>query len=447
MKHRILIIAKRSMKAEALIRYWPSDNWDLYLYTQRKKEWFPGMAEQFGDKWLALAPAKNNGFAAEAAIAKKQAIAANPLAAGRKKVRKFLHTKLIRFYDQKLLNWAIPSIKDLNSITKKVTPDLVLSIYEPLAANLIARKVSALRDIPWIVYFRDHCTTYNEMLRVPGLWHLQSAYDRRIHAPMSSLVGVSPQFVDILNRFYHLPASRCHVITGGYDDRYLPEKIKARCLQRRQRPISKRSADSSSSSRLKVNYIGMIYGHRIKPLITFLKALQMLSQKGVPIELRLVLSNASYLFPTEVRLMIEQLKRDGITLLFDDVRIAYNQALEILDSSDVNVILEGMDPPHSTAGTLTLKIFDLMMIANPGIAVCGSSLPIGDYLRETGIGTDFESVDGVVRALQEVWMWQQGGDPPAWYSPNPAAIEQYSCRAMAQKMSELSQDVLTTYAR
>ena len=60
MKRKVLLIANYSVKAEAFARYWPGDRWDLYLYTYQKNEWFPGMSERFGDKWIARLPEKNN---------------------------------------------------------------------------------------------------------------------------------------------------------------------------------------------------------------------------------------------------------------------------------------------------------------------------------------------------------------------------------------------------
>jgi len=82
-----------------------------------------------------------------------------------------------------------------------------------------------------------------------------------------------------------------------------------------------------------------------------------------------------------------------------------------------------------------------MMIAKPAIAICASSLPIGDYMRETGIGIDCNNVDQVVKSLVEIWEWKKGGETPSWYSPISGAIEQYTFRSMAEKMSELCEEV------
>ena len=82
-----------------------------------------------------------------------------------------------------------------------------------------------------------------------------------------------------------------------------------------------------------------------------------------------------------------------------------------------------------------------MMVAKPVIAICAASLPIGDCLRETGIGTDCKDVQQIVTTLEELWQWKKGGKPPDWYSPDAEAIEQYSYSSMAQKMSELCEEV------
>ena len=56
MKHKALLIANYSVKAEAFVRYWPEGKWDLHLYTYKKNEWFPGMSERFDGKWIAHIP-------------------------------------------------------------------------------------------------------------------------------------------------------------------------------------------------------------------------------------------------------------------------------------------------------------------------------------------------------------------------------------------------------
>ena len=443
MKHKVLLIANYSVKAEAFVRYWPEGKWDLHLYTYKKNEWFPGMSERFDGKWIAHIPKNtDHRYVGDRSTKKKRKL--NNRKAYRikkRKVRRFLQHRLMRFHRQNVFTWAYPTILELRSIKNWINPDLVISIYEPLGANLIARKISKFYGIPWIAYFRDHCTTYRELIRVPGFWHLHSVFDRWIHSSANRLVGVSQQFVDILSSYYNIPQKKAHVITGGFDDSYLPLDIRDRCIKRKfkQRLLSVNKPKQSLP--LRVSYIGKLYKHQIESLLLFFDSLLVVSNNNVPVEFRLVLSNASYVFPKKVRLAIEELRRAGITLNFSPFRIDYQKALETLEASDVNIILEGMKPPHDTAGTITGKIFDLMMIAQPVIAICASSLPIGDYLHETGIGINCENTEGVVRALMEVWQSKQGENIPNWYSPDGYAIEQYSYSSMAKKMHNLCEDL------
>lgn len=445
MRKRVLLITKRCVNAEALVRFWPQDNWDLCLYTYHKKEWFPGMAKQMGKKWIAHHSDFDNkgsggGFPKGS---QKQPGLKQTYRQKTRGLRKFIHHNLWRLYDQQLLKWALPSMRKTNSIAKQIQPDLVLSIYEPLASNLIARRIAALCRVPWIAYFRDHCTTYNELYRVPVLWQLQSTYDVHLHAPMDRLVGVSSQFVDILRKFYNVPADRSYVITGGFDDNDLPVAIRENCIQRRRRKLSPVAALANQPRRLLLSYVGALYGHRVEPLVVLLNALEVLKDKGIPCELQLVLNKASHFLPAWVHDKIERGKAQGLIQDFGSARIPHSQALKMTDAADVNLILEGMRPPHSTAGTITWKIFELMMIAKPAVAICAPSLPIGDYLREAGIGVDGNDVGSVVDRILEIWHWAHGGNPPNWYAPVEQAIEQYSFRGMAAKMNAVLEQ---TYA-
>jgi hypothetical protein len=168
-----------------------------------------------------------------------------------------------------------------------------------------------------------------------------------------------------------------------------------------------------------------------------LNIVQVLADKGVPCKLQLILDKAAHFLPTWVRERIEMAQSEGWILEFGSDRIPHDEALKMADAADVNLILEGISPPHSTAGTITWKIFDLMMIARPAVAICASTLPIGDYLREAGIGIDCNDTDSAVAYLLEVWRWKQGGSKPRWYAPVGQAIDQYSFRGMAEKMGRV----------
>lgn len=426
-----------------MVRYWPKDKWNLHLYTFRKKEWFPGMSEQLGRNWIAFSQGKNRGIdpSDQKANLERQPLSKNFIKAKEKQIRKQIDSKYLRLYDQKLLRWALASRSQTERLYQETKPDIVISIYEPLAANLIARRMVVKHNIPWIAYFRDHSTTYNELIRVPVLWHTQRLYDRWLHRPLNCLVGVSPPFVDILSRFYKIPRSRSHVITGGFDDCYLPQGIRERCTNRRNNQPVRPNEPEDTEGRLRISYVGSLYGHRVQPLCMIFDALQALLYSGVPCELILWLSNSWYFFPRSVQEKIEELKANGLSIVFGSTRIAHTEALEMQESAEVNLIVEGMCPPHSTAGTLTWKVFDLMMIAKPTIAVCAPTLPIGDYLREAGIGIDVSDMERIAGALMEIWKWKQGGTRPVWYSPRGHAIEQYSFRSMAEKMCKLTEGV------
>ncbi len=439
MKRNVLLIAKRSTHAEAMVRYWPRDKWNVHLYTYRRNEWYPGMFEQMGDNWIAHNPGgKHKTVSGDL---KTDAIKKCSMQSKKKMVRKYIEMKLFKFNDQKLRAWALPSMPHLKTVLKKTKPDIIVSLYEPLASNLIARRMAAITGVPWVVYFRDHCTTHNELLCVPVLWHAQRFYDRWVHRPLHSLVGVSPQFVDILNDFYNVSGSRSHVITGGFENSHLPEEIKDRCAKRRNREIWASGEVNAGQQPLKAGFIGILYDHQVESLCLLFAAFRVLLGKGIPCELTLWLSNAWYFFPQKVQRMIKELESEGLSVIFGSTRLPHSEALRIQEAVDVNLIVEGMRPPHSTAGTITSKIFDLMMIARPTIAICAPSLPIGDYLRETGIGTDCKDLDEVVARLTEIWERRQEGETPGWHSPVAKAIEQYSYRSLAKKMSEISNEI------
>lgn len=445
MKPKVLLIAKKSMKAEALLRYWPEDKWDLHLYTYRRKEWFPGMSERLGEGWVTHIPSGAASEISPGAIegrGEKQGLK-HFYRHKTRGMRKFIHHKLWRLYDQQMLKWALPTLAQTKEIARKTRPDLVLSIYEPLAANLIARRIAAFQGVPWIAYFRDHCTTYNELYHLPLLWQLQSAYDIRLHASMDTLVGVSHQFVDILRGFYNHPAYKSHVVTGGFDDNDLPVEIRSRCISRRKTGWLSTDENKRQQQHLLISYVGALYGHRLESLEILLKTLPILADKGVPCKLQLLLSKASHLLPKRVQEKITALQAKGLIADLGSGRIPHPQALIMLDTADVNLILEGMRPPHSAAGTLTWKIFDLMMVAKPAIAICAPSLPIGEYLQQTGIGIDCKDIQETVTRLHELWQRKQAGYSPVWYSPVGDTIEQYSFRGMAGKMSAVLEQ---TYA-
>jgi hypothetical protein len=436
MKPKVLVIAKKSLKAEALIRYWPEDEWDLQLYTYRRKEWFPGMSDRLGENWVTHVPAGANGSSPAISERRREKQVLKRIYRQKSRgMRKLIHHKLWRLYDQQMLKWALPTVGQTREIARRTRPDMVLSIYEPLAANLIARRIATFQGVPWIAYFRDHCTTYNELFRVPLLWYLQSRYDIRLHAPMHSLVGVSHPFVDILRKFYNHPAADSHVVTGGFEDHDLPAEMRSRCLDRRKSGRLPAAENLQQPHTLLISYVGAIYGHRLEPLEILLDSMPILASQGIPCKLQLILSKAAQLLPWRIQKKIGTLQDEGLIAEFGTERIPHSQALKMLDAADVNLILEGMRPPHSTAGTITWKIFELMMVAKPAVAICAPSLPIGAYLQQTGIGIDCHDIQGTAARLQELWQWKQGNQTPHWYAPAEESIAQYSFQGMADKMN------------
>ncbi len=427
-----------------MVRYWPRDQWDVYLYTYRRKPWYSGMSEQLGENWIACREAPGDQGAGVPNASGKPPDGApkgrpKPLW---KRLQKRIHMRYIRLMDQQMLSWGRRSTKDTSALTEWAKPDVVVSVFEPLAANLIARRIATRLNIPWICYFRDHCTTYNEIRRVPGLWHLQAAYDRYLHGSLHSLIGVSPPFVRILSTFYRLPLQHAHMVTGCFDVGNIPESIRESCIQRRRLGGDAETATAGKPRYLRVSYAGNLYRHREESLAILLRALGRLSDEGVPLELTLWLSNAGGYPSAEIRNLVEGLETSGARIIFGTTRIPYPQALEMLNSADVNIVVEGIRPPHSEAGTLTLKVFDLMMIAKPTIALCAATLPIGEYLRKTGIGTDCADVDVAARLLSDVWQWRNQGRQPDWYAPDDESIEAYSGPSMARRISEIATRIL-----
>jgi glycosyltransferase involved in cell wall biosynthesis len=418
MKKTVLLIAKHSAKADALVRFWPHENWDLRLYTYRRKEWYRGMSAILGDKWITHipGPGKNGNINGSRSGHQKSRRIKQRYRQKTRGLRKFIHHRLLRLWDQQLLKWALPSLGKTKSIVDQTQPDLVLSIYEPLATNYIARRVAAHKGIPWIAYFRDHCTTYNELYRVPLLWQLQTAYDVHLHAPMDRLVGVSSEFVDILSEFYKVPKDRAYVVTGGYDDNDLPAEIRQNCIDRRKQGPAPVTVSGDQPRKLMLSYIGALYGHRVEPLVVLLDALQVLRDKGVACQLQLLMNKASHFLPAAVQEQIDRAKAQGLILDLGSERIPHAQALKMSDAADVNFVLEGMRPP---------------------------SLPIGKYLREAGIGVDCNTVKEVVDRISEVWNWVRGNNAPDWYAPVNHAIDQYSYKGMATKMNTVLEQ---TYA-
>ncbi len=298
MKRKVLLISRRTPKAEALVRCWPKDKWDLYLYSDDRNEWFPGMAEKLGQKWISHHPAINSGpdsSQLKNTAARKFGLIGF-LKARKKKISKYLLLKSIRVYDRHYWSWTLPSYKKMTPIIEEIKPNVVISIYGPLAASLIARRIAVRFGIPWIAYFRDHCTTFDQLLHVPVLWHVQRWIDRWIHAPIKGLVGVSSPFIDILGSFYKIPRSESHVIVGGFDDRNLPGEVRHRSVKRRNNQLVANDKRDAQPPPLKIHYAGKFYGYRVESLTVLLDAIHILLEKGVPCELKLNINNAFHCF-------------------------------------------------------------------------------------------------------------------------------------------------------
>lgn len=294
--------------------------------------------------------------------------------------------------------------------------DVVFSTYAPMSVHQLACQAKK-RGIAskWIADYRDEVT-------VPFDWMKKkiARFYRMVQKNADVCCAVSRGFLEMMNRQFD-----GRVLSNGYDREDLPT------LEAQKR-----------DGCFRVVYCGQVSeGRRNVPdrdLTPMFRALSRLLQEGLLRReaLRLVYAGK------ESALFLAQAESCGLgSCVEDHGLVPREESIRLQLGADV--LLMGSWYRTSQKGILTGKLFEYMMMQKPVVCCMAGDAPgspVGQVLRETGVGLCCEQAGGPAeeeKLLNElrgmVRRWQQG--EPLLENRNLQAVEAYAYPRLAEKLS------------
>lgn len=284
------------------------------------------------------------------------------------------YRSLLSFPDPQV-GWIRPATRAGDSLLRSWRADLIYSSALPFSSHVVAHRLSAKWQIPWIAEFRDLYSgnPYTD------LWSIRATIDkwveRKIVATASAVVSVSGPLTDYLLRLHGKPAA---TIMNGFDTADLNEA-----------PDMSATYDAS---KVTLVYTGIIYPGRRDPAVLF-EALRRMGDERRQFEVRF--------YGTNLESVSAQAKAIGVA---DVVQV--NPAVSRMDCLGLQKAADGLllllwDSPLEQ-GVLTGKLFEYAGARRPVLSLGCVGGGAAELIRLERLGVATSDPDLVVAFLREL---------------------------------------------
>jgi glycosyltransferase involved in cell wall biosynthesis len=307
--------------------------------------------------------------------------------------------------------WIKPSVKFLTKYLQTHPVDLIISTGPPHSMHLIARKVSAIAQLPWIADFRDPWTRidFYKDLQLTGWADLKHhRLEKLVLKDAAAVITVgktmATDFSRILDREYH-------VITNGFDEDDIPP-----------------SGSFQADAKFAVSHIGSLVSSR-NPL-AFWKAIRsILNEKpdfGDDLEIRLVGR-----VDISVQESVEEYKLGKYIRKTE--YLPHAEVIKVLQQSRLLLLLINNTPNANSI--LTGKFFEYLSSGRPIICIGPPHGDAASILMETqsGLISDFDDTGKMKENILFFYDRYKKGMP----DNRPIGIEKYSRKNLTKNLVEI----------
>lgn len=311
------------------------------------------------------------------------------------------------------VGWVKPSVKYLESyLSKHKDIDTIITTGPPHSLHLIGNYLKEKLNVKWIADFRDPWTSihYHKSLRLSKKAQKKHiALEKKVLNTADQIVVTSPT---TQKDFQKITSQPIEVITNGYDT----EEVK----------------DVSLDDKFSIVHIGSLLSNR-NPEILW-KALSELKKEdsdfSKDLELKLV-----GIVAEEIKDQIEayQLSENLVTPGY----VSHADAVTFQNAAQVLLLVE-MNKEETNA-IIPGKLFEYMHSKRPIIAIGPDKSDVEEILNDSNSGTYFsyDNFQELKSNIKEKYSLYKSGN----LTTNNANIEQYSRKALTQKMASLIKDL------
>lgn len=307
--------------------------------------------------------------------------------------------------------WVRPSVRYLKKYLKEHPVDAIISTGPPHSMHLIAMKLKAASDIPWIADFRDPWTEidyYNDL-------HLTRRSDRKHHRLENRVLTQANNVVvvgwDMAKGMEKLGASQVSIIPNGFDQdpQAGPTSI----------PLS---------SEFTLTHVGIIGANRNEHQLW--KALGELTHDNEEFRKDLKVKLIGQVDQSVLRAINENGLQNHVEIV---PYLPHDQVLQAQQSSQVLLLLINNTP--NAKGILTGKLFEYLASGRPILAIGPEDGDAARILTENNAGTtiDFEDKNKMKEVIADLFQRYLGNNLPNMQID----ARRYSRRNLAGEYAEL----------
>lgn len=308
--------------------------------------------------------------------------------------------------------WVKPSVKHLKTYLKEHPVDAIISTGPPHSMHLIAMKLKAALNLPWIADFRDPWTEidfYNDL-------HLTHRADRKHHRLEHEVLTKADKVVavgwDMAEGLKGLRADNPTVIPNGYDwDAQ---------TQPTAMPLSKDFT---------LTHIGIIGANRNEHQLW--QALHELVSESEAFRKALKTKLIGQVDQSVVRSIADSNLQDNVEVI---PYMPHDQVLQLQQTSQVLLLLINNTP--NAKGILTGKLFEYLASGRPILCLGPEDGDAAKIINETQSGQtiDFNNKEKIKETIKNYFQQYMGTGLP---SNKSQEIEKYSRKALAEKFANL----------
>jgi glycosyltransferase involved in cell wall biosynthesis len=329
---------------------------------------------------FGMAPAPGDERAAAPALSAPAASASSTPA---KKKRKgpfsnlsALRSDLTHIPDRQT-GWRGFAIREGRRLMREKKIDLILASAPPFSCHLIAKRLGAEFQVPWIAEYRDAWSRYAYTPRHPWRQRLDEIMEDRTAPTAAAIIAVTEPWADYYKERFGKPTL---AIYNGYDEDMMPAP----------------SPDIPAFGPVSITYVGGLYGGLRDPSALY----RAIAASGLsPQDVRI-----AYYGPGEAEVM-PLAQRHGVAgHIVLGGRVPYQRSLQIQRDSDVLLLLQSPDDPRNVPA----KLFEYFASRRP---ILGIGLDAGipaRFIRERAAGLYSSDPDAIAAALRG-WRDQKAG--------------------------------------
>ena len=323
------------------------------------------------------------------------------------------------------MRWIDPALQASRSIIRERNPSAIFATVPPYSNAVAAALLSMETGIPLITDFRDAWTRIDTGWVIPneGLRGLSGLLER-VTLAVSEAVVMADE-IRYADEFFIGGASRIqhklHSILNGYD----PEDFSA-APTFHARP---------SAGKFAVSYVGTLYDDET---VTRIRRAFEQWQAAFPAEFDDVefhYAGASSGFFDDHAFRPAYLRDHGY--------LSHRDAIALRMSSSAQIFCL---PPRFKPHVISGKIYEMMRVPAPIVAITSPSGTVARFLDQTGTGivASRDDPDCAAQALRELYL--------AWKSGRPAAVRrdeaarQFSRESQARQLSSVIEEVISDHS-